>query len=332
MKIKTDMRKLIQLPLILIFIAVFSEGMAQTETLLYYWHFNSLSTANVNYGRNLLINSDSTTPAITTPGTVTWQLQSSDPNPSVDTIYIADNAAGDLLNARGSALSTLPANNWGLRPRNPSQYGQLVFNIPTSGFQNIIIKFECESSSAASGILNQLLDYSTDGGNTYSSTGIVVTSGASKVETDKDSIGTGWGLVAVDLTAATVVNDANSLLFRIRYTGPNAVQSKTSGNDRFDNFTVEGVSATTTVTTGSNAMDAGYNMYPNPSYDGQVYFTAPTTGVKNVVFYNTTGQAVYTTSVSGTSSSVNVGNLVSGIYYININDNNTNYTLKFVKN
>jgi hypothetical protein len=331
MKIKTDMRKLIQLPLILIFIAVFSEGMAQTPTLLYYWHFNSLATSGVNYGRNLLINSDSTTPAITTPGTVTWQLQAGDPNPSVDTINIADNVAGDFINARGSALNTPTANNWGLRPRNPSQYGQLVFNIPTTGFQNIIIKFECESSSTASGILNQLLDYSTDGGNTYSSTGIAVTTAPSTVKASEDSIGIVWGLVVVDLTAATAVNNASSLLFRIRYTGPNAVQSKTSGNDRFDNFTVESGSSST-ATIGINAMDAGYNMYPNPSYDGQVYFTAPTTGVKNVVFYNTTGQAVYTTSVSGTSSSVNVGNLVSGIYYININDNNTNYTLKFVKN
>jgi len=323
------MRKLIHITFIIALLAFITESKAQS-TLLYYWHFNGLSTAGVNYGRNLLINSDSTTPAITNPGTVTWELQAG--TPVGDTINIADNVAGDLINARGSALLTPTANNWGLRPRNPSQYGQLVFNIPTTGFQDIIIKFECEASSTGSGLLNQLLDYSTDGGNTFSSTGITVTTGASKVSASEDSVGIAWGLVAVDLSAATAVSNASSLLFRIRYTGPNAVQSKTSGNDRFDNFTVEGSTAVTTATTASSALDAGYSIYPNPGTGSTINFTAPTTGSKNISFYNSTGQNVLSTTVSGTTSDLNVSGLNSGIYIINVNDNNTNYCLKFIKN
>jgi len=79
-------------------------------------------------------------------------------------------------------------------------------------------------------------------------------------------------------------------------------------------------------------LDAGYSIYPNPGTGSTINFTAPTTGSKNISFYNSTGQNVLSTTVSGTTSDLNVSGLNSGIYIINVNDNNTNYCLKFIKN
>jgi hypothetical protein len=52
-----------------------------------------------------------------------------------------------------------------------------------------------------------------------------------------DSAGTGWGKVQLDLSTLTPVNNNGKFVFRILFAPPN---TGTSGNNRFDNVTVEG--------------------------------------------------------------------------------------------
>ena len=332
------MKKTLHFTLIIALIMLVAESKAQT-TLLYYWNFNSLVTpATKGTSITLPVSSDSNTKSLS-PGTINWELQSGAPNTA--TIGYIDNVSpGSLVNARGSALSIPDSTgnppsaanpkSQGLRPRNPSEYAQLVFSIPTTGYNGIVIKFAVQTSSITSGIVVQQFDYSTDGGATYSSTGIVTTSTPQGAATNQDSVTdlTTYSLVTVDLTAATAVNNAGNLIFRIRYEGAN--NTGTSGNDRIDNVTVEGTASVTGVSNPS-AADAGYSLYPNPTSE-VVYLSAPTTSSKYITVYNAQGQPVYTSTVSGQQSSLSIAALTSGIYYVTINDNGTNYSIKFSKN
>ena len=335
------MKKQLHFTLIIALFILVAESKAQT-TLLYYWSFNSLPSPAVKGGSiPLPISSDSTSPGIA-PGSINWEFQANAPTNPVPTALIIDNVSpGSLVNARGSALSIPDSTgnppsaanpkSQGLRPRNPSEYAQLVFSIPTTGYKGIVIKFVAQSSSIASGILAQEFDYSIDGGATYNSTGIVTTSTPQGAAANQDSVTalTTYSLVTVDLTAATAVNNASNLIFRIRYIGANATNA-TGGNDRLDNVTVEGT-ATLTGVSNPSAAEAGYSLYPNPTSD-VVYLSAPTTGAKYITVYNAQGQSVYTNTVSGQQSSLSIAALTSGIYYVNINDNGTNYSIKFSKN
>lgn len=321
------MKKTLQL-LVIVSLFIFAAE-SKAQTLLYYWSFNSLTTASVSVSP---ASSDSTTQGAA--GTITWQLQASAPGGS--TIGLMDNVAGDILNAQGSAKSVTGAANYGIRPRNPSLYAELDFSISTAGYQGIVISFECEASSIypSAGIGKQEFDYSTDGGSTFSSTGVSVTASPSPttgLPANEDSLTGNWALVTVDLSAATAVNNVSSLIFRIRYIGANASGTAgSSGNDRFDNVTVSGTAVT--GVTNSSATDAGYSLYPNPIGSNVINLSAPTAGTKYVTVYNTTGQTVYTTTVSGQQSTLTMDNLNTGIYYVTINDNGMTYSMKFAKN
>jgi len=325
----TTMKKTIQFSLILAFLLALTESKAQT--LLYYWHFDSLGTVAASSP----INSDSTT--MSAPGTVSWEFQ---PGAPTTTALIIDLLSDDscTINVQGSAVANQYIGN-ALRPRNPSEYAQLVFSIPTTGYQGITVAFATEAS--ASGILGQIIDYSADGGTTFDTTGVIVTSpfgaspsGLAYVDTVGNVTATsnavGWHLVTADLTTATAVNNASNLIVRIRYEG-SGVKNTSGGNDRFDNVTVWGTASVTGVTNAS-AADAGYSLYPNPTATNVINLSAPTSGSKSITVYNVTGQLVYTTTVSGQQSTLTIDNLSQGMYYVNIGDNGANYSIKFAKN
>lgn len=188
--------------------------------LIHYWHFNN-TPSGVHVGA---LNADYST--------LGNAFVAFDPVPGVvsDTGYM-DNVAGDTINARQSA----PAGN-GIRTRNPSDSMQFVWVLPTTHYKNIILTWETQSSSVASGPHFQNFDYSLDGGTTYTSEGLTVL---------QDSAGLAWGgPVAVNLTPITGANNNNTFVFRIRLSPPN---TGGSGNNRYDNITVEG---DTIITTG----------------------------------------------------------------------------------
>ena len=127
---------------------------------------------------------------------------------------------GSTVNAQSGQPAGL-----GLRPRNPANTRDLIIVAPSTGYEKLVVSFAVMRSS--SGAAQEEFSYSIDGGTTW-----VVVDAGYNIELD-------YTLKTIDLSAITPVNNKATLRFRIRFLGELAAGS--SGNNRFDNFVVEGV-------------------------------------------------------------------------------------------
>ena len=132
--------------------------------------------------------------------------------PGDDTMYNWNARNGDPVGAE-------------LRVRNPCT--DFIITAPTSGFTNIVVSYAVTRTS--SGAIIDSVSYTIDGVN-YTSTGI---SGASYLpETDPD-----YTLESFSFSAIPAVNNNPNFKLKITFSDGN---QNTSGNNRFDNLTVEG--------------------------------------------------------------------------------------------
>lgn len=182
-----------------------------SSVLIHYWNFNAISgtVTSVSPDFTLLPTAN---PAITYEGTSAGYMDSFSP--------------GYTTNAQNSDLA-----GSGLRARNPSDTRYLLLSIPTTGFQKIIVQFATAASSSGAQIQNY--SYTIDGTN-YSTDGLNTTT----FNTTVDPI---MSLVSLDFSSITAVNNNPNFKIKISFSGSNA--SGTTGNNRFDNVTVLGVSA-----------------------------------------------------------------------------------------
>jgi len=211
-----------------------------------------------------------------------------------------------------------------LRPRNPSDSMYLLFYIPTTNFKNISLKYGSESSSVGSGMLHQIFDYSVDSGVNWKTSGLSIPS---------DSAWLIFHLTSINFSD-TLVNNNPKMVFRIAFNGNT---SGTSGNNRFDNVTVEGDSIGGTGTTPSGVVQVvkvtpSYNLFPNP-VSNTLDINGNIDGLKSIVIYNTLGETVYSSSVAGKNLTLNVADLKAGNYFIDITEKISGVvsTLKFIK-
>jgi len=103
--------------------------------------------------------------------------------------------------------------------------GKLLFNLPTNGFTNIIVKFATRRSSSGAGI--QYWEYTTDGTNYILYDSIFPVNGNPT-------------LITFDFSSIAAVNDNPNFKLRVSFAqGPGG----TVGNNRFDNFTLDGQSS-----------------------------------------------------------------------------------------
>jgi len=128
----------------------------------------------------------------------------------------------DTVNLRLGAV----AGN-GLRPRNPMDSVYLMFYIPTTNYQNILITYASQSSSTTSGDTYQYFDYSIDSGVTFITTGLSKLYDSSWLVYHRTSI----------TIANPAINNNPKLVFRIHNIGHTTL---TSGNNRYDNVSVDG--------------------------------------------------------------------------------------------
>ena len=198
---------------------------------IHYWSFNSFSGAFHNPSIPLIKADYSQID--TNKATIEYKLVAGASSPYAG--YI-DHVAGDTTNARLLAIG-----GQALRVRNPSDSMELRFHIPTTGFQNIKLKFAAQSSSAVSAQLAQLYDYSVDNGATWKTSGLNMTLDSM---TQVQFQGANWGLVSINFGTDLSVNNNDKLIFRIKFAGNTAL---TTGNNRFDNITVDGDSGIVTV-------------------------------------------------------------------------------------
>jgi hypothetical protein len=180
-----------------------------TVALIHYWNFNNLPTGtltsiNADYS---LINVNATN--ITYNGGGTGYMDQF--TPSTD------------LNAQNGDVSGL-----GLRARNPSDTKNLDVKFPTSGFKNIVMKFAVAKSGSGATVQNY--SYSIDGVNFTNSN-----LGSATFNLNSDPA---FDLVTLDFSSITETNNNPNFIVRVNFAGSTA--SGISGNNRFDNITVQG--------------------------------------------------------------------------------------------
>lgn len=185
--------------------ALFEPVLQMEPVLLHYWHFNALPSgalSQVPADLSLLAGA-----AITYPGTGAGTMD-----------RVSDE--GTALNARLEQ----PAGH-ALRVRNPSDTRELILALPTAGYQNVVLRYAFVRTN--NGAQEQRLYYRT-----ADSTGWTAFGGVVPVTQD-------FQLFQYDFSGLAGVDDNPQFAVRILFGGDNAGGS--SGNNRFDNITVDAV-------------------------------------------------------------------------------------------
>jgi len=180
-----------------------------TLYLIHYWNFNTLpagTLTTIPADASLL---STLTTTITYPGSGAGYLDQVSP--------------GSALNSQNGAIDGL-----GLRARNPSDTRSLIISASTLGYKNIAVKFATDRTSSGATVQNY--SYTVDGTN-YITTGLATTTFSPNVDPNYD-------VITLDFSSiATVVNNPN---FKIKIDFGGSTASGASGNNRFDNITIQG--------------------------------------------------------------------------------------------
>lgn len=174
------------------------------SVLVHYWHFNALpegTLTTVPADVSLLSGA-----VMTYPGTGAGYMDRVDPGASVN-------------------LQLGQPAGFGLRPRNPANTRELLIVAPSTGYEKLVVRFAVMRSS--NGAAQEIFEYSPNGGTSWTPVG------------NPYDIPLDFELKTIDLSSVDAVNNNANLRFRIRFVGVGADGS--SGNNRLDNFTVDGV-------------------------------------------------------------------------------------------
>ncbi len=287
---------------------------AQT-TLVHYWHFNTAAFAmytdtiqGISADFSLIDVSKAKILYQKQPGT------SSAYATYIDTYTVKPTTDFDTMNWRMGQTDGMS-----LRVRNPSDSMQLLFYIPSTGYKNLSLKYGTQGSSRTSGMLLQNFDYSTDSGMTWRTTGLNLiqdSAGVISTATGKPA----FALVNINFGTDTTVNNNPKLVFRITFSGNN---TGTSGNNRFDNITLDGDSISTHHTgavTSVYAQVKQLSVFPNPANDN-INMVFETESTKVFVIKDMSGATIQSGLISGKSSAINISKLAVGNYSILVQDN-----------
>lgn len=281
-------------------------------TLIHYWNFNTFTSA-IHLPLIASLAADYSIHDTAKARVVFMPIP-----PGVSSSYgsYADNNSGDTTNARMGA----GAGNC-FRPRNPMDSMELLFYIPSVHYTHLRLQYATQTSSYTSGDSIQMFAYSLDSGTTW------ITSGTGLSEW-LDSAKLAYSLISVNINDPGASNNPK-LVFRITFKGRN---SGSSGNNRFDNITLEGDSITSTSVVYPTQAVSSYSLFPNP-VTNTLTGDANTTGDKRVTISSIVGQTVYTGTLSGTHFTLNTADLVAGVYYMHIVDVASNEVIikQFIK-
>ncbi|OYU80355.1 MAG: hypothetical protein CFE23_09830 [Flavobacterium sp. BFFFF1] len=136
--------------------------------------------------------------------------------------YMDDFAPGYTTNARNSDIDGA-----GLRARNPSDTRYLLISVPTTGFKKAVVKFA--TARSGSGATQQSYTYTTDGVN-FTATNLETNSYSAPEDPVND-------LVTLDFSGISETDNNPNFKIKIAFGGTNA--SGATGNNRFDNLTLE---------------------------------------------------------------------------------------------
>lgn len=188
-------------------IAALFHGLASGQTLVHYWNFNNnASVATITTPTSTLLNGSISAVSTGTGSTDTF----------IDFAGgTAQNFNIENLNARnGDASGTHLRYNYPIN-------GNVQFNLPTTGYKDVVVKFTTRRSGSGAG--TQTWSYSTNG-TTFTQYQTVTTQDANPQ------------LITFDFSTITGVSNNPNFKLKVEFTtgaGGNV------GNNRFDNFTVD---------------------------------------------------------------------------------------------
>ncbi|KQT24133.1 alkaline phosphatase [Chryseobacterium sp. Leaf405] len=185
--------------------AFFLQGAVFGQTsLIHYWNFNNNATAAaITTPTSTLVNGSMTA---VTSGTTEIDFAGG----------TGQNFSTENLNARnGDAAGTHLRYNFPIN-------GNLQFNLPTTGYNNVVVKFTTRRSGSGAG--TQTWTYSTDG----------ITFQTYQTVSPQDA---NPQLITFDFS--NIANVANNPNFKLKVEFSAGANNGTVGNNRFDNFTVD---------------------------------------------------------------------------------------------
>ena len=196
------MKKITQTCVIATFL--FSGFNLYAQTLLHYWNFNDPTSAQTISTPNV---------SLVGTGTLTNTLGAS-------TVFDFANGTGNNFNLNNLNARNNDVSGNHLRFNNPIG-GSLVFSLPTTGYENPIVKFTTKRSGSGAG--TQTWSYTTDG--------ITYTTFATISPIDGDPT-----LQTLDFSSISAADNNPNFKLKVEFSqGPGGVV----GNNRFDNFTLE---------------------------------------------------------------------------------------------
>jgi len=212
----------------------FSTTTQAQGTLIHYWHFNNFTTTYpYAYGTVFPIGPiDADFSTLDTSKARIYEATFPGTSPGWHSIYVAyidpyPTVTGPTGDYDTVNLRMGQPGGTALRPRNPLDSAYLLFYIPTNNYQNILLTWGAESSSTGSGDGEEWFDYSVDSGATFTTTGL------------SELYDSAWLVFhRISVTFANpLVNNNPRLVFRIHFINHT---TGSSGNNRFDNVTVDG--------------------------------------------------------------------------------------------
>lgn len=275
-------------------IAFFEDPTQSEDTLIYYWHFNDLTTPEdvTVIDADFKIIEDAM-PAMTYTG--------SGPR-DIDAVN-----EGSNLNIHQNETSGIAA-----RVRNPSNDRSIIFDLPTTGYKDITFTYAVMRTN--NGQLQNILSYSVDG------TNFVQT----HLNTTTFDIETDFNLIHLDFTEIEAVNDNQNFKIKIDFQGNT---TGTSGNNRFDNITLKGVN---TTLSSDSFSQTEIQIFPNP-FDEQLTILS-SEFIQQIKVYDMLGKQVYDKSnVNNNQTALSLNHLSNGVYIIKIVAENNIKTQKIIK-
>ena len=179
------------------------------SVLMHYWNFNNTDTSKTTTPTTSIVTGAGLSFDFATLAGVTGYYDT-----------VTSTATQNARNADAAGLS--------LRVRNP--VNAIVIKAPTTGYENIVVAYA--NDKTAKGAATNTVYYSVDGGATFVNTGIATPSYSPSLDPT-------YTLSKFDLSAITAANNNPNFQFKIVFS--NAPAPGTSGNNRFDNLTIDGI-------------------------------------------------------------------------------------------
>jgi len=218
------MRKnLLAIVAVFAFTALFTNTTKAQGTLIHYWHFNNFTSVIHEVDSPIILDADFS--IHDTSKARLWYRPIPTATmgyPSYADFYTALSTDNDTMNLRMGQ----PSGN-AFRARNPYDSMELLLYIPSVHYHHLVFKYGTMRSG--SGPQVQQLAYSVDSGMTWRT---------SALSTTYDSVQATFNLVTVTFTSDSQVNNCSGLVFKI--TVDSTTASAGGGNNRYDNFTLDG--------------------------------------------------------------------------------------------